>query len=199
MNHYEEFYYQPAVRFNVNMSFLGIALSFIYFDWIRTFAGLILGIFLFTVFEYFAHRYVHHHYALAVFKNAHLKHHHDSEDIQHLFFSNRVGSIYCLILTILLWLVVNDLSISTAMLTGILLYNFYAQWWHFVAHRPITPGTAWGRRMKDRHLWHHEENGIINFGVSQPYIDYLLGTSGTGTAFAHSNEHINHPEVKKTR
>jgi len=59
-----------------------------------------------------------------------------------MFFINQVGLMYCLILTILLWWVVQDLSICTAMLTGTLLYSFYAQCRHFVAHRPITPGTA---------------------------------------------------------
>lgn len=199
MNHYEEFYYQPAVRFNVNMSFLGIALSFIYVDWIRTSAGFFIGVFLYAVYEYFAHRYLHHHCALPVLKKAHLKHHHDPEDIRHMFFLNKVGLIYCLILTILLWLVVPDLSIGTALITGFLLYNFYAQWRHFVAHRPITPGTAWGRRMKSRHLCHHDKNGKHYFGISQPYIDYLLGTGVTGTASAHSVEQINHPELKKNR
>ncbi|MFE6079075.1 sterol desaturase family protein [Paenibacillus sp. NPDC057886] len=107
--------------------------------------------------------------------------------------------MYCLILTILLWWAVQDLSICTAMLTGALLYSLYAQWRHFVAHRPITPGTAWGRRMKSRHLWHHEENEKLYFGVSQPYIDYLLGTGGKGTRSPHNNKNVNHFEIKKTR
>ncbi|MNC09033.1 hypothetical protein D3C75_566480 [compost metagenome] len=108
MNYYEEFYNHPTVRFNVNMSFIGIALTCIYFDWIRTSIGFILGVVLFAVFEYFAHRYVYHHYALAVLKKVHLKHHQDPENIKHLFFSGSVGLMYCL----------------------------------YVAHRPITPGTA---------------------------------------------------------
>lgn len=142
MNYYEEFYNHPTVRFNVNMSFIGIVLTCIYFDWIRTSIGFILGVVLFAVFEYFAHRYVYHHYALTVLRKAHLKHHQDPENIKHLFFSGSVGLMYCLILTILLWLVVHDLSIGTAMLTGTFLYHFYTQWRYYVAHRPVTPGTA---------------------------------------------------------
>ncbi|MFE6079076.1 hypothetical protein ACFVQB_32015 [Paenibacillus sp. NPDC057886] len=86
MNHYEEFYHQPIIRFNVNMSFIGITLSFIYFDWSRTFAGIIIGGFLFAIFEYFTHRYMHHHDVITELKKVHLRHHRDPEDIQHMFF-----------------------------------------------------------------------------------------------------------------
>lgn len=174
MNHYEEFYYQPTVRFNVNMSFLGITLCFIHFDWIRTFAGLIIEGVLFAIFEYLAHRYAHQHYALTVLMNAHLKHHQDPDDIQHMFLLNKVGNIFVFVLATLLLLVVQDASISTAILTGTVFYNFYAQWRHFVAHRPIFPGTAWGRKVKNRHLYHHNGNRKNFFGISQPYIDDLL-------------------------
>lgn len=46
MNYYEKFFSQPSIRFNVNMSLLGIALTLIYFETLKMSIGLLIGIFL---------------------------------------------------------------------------------------------------------------------------------------------------------
>lgn len=49
--------------------------------------------------------------------------------------------------------------------------------WHFLMHTPYKPTSAWFRRLRDRHWWHHFQHEGYWYGVTMIGGDILLGTN----------------------
>jgi 4-hydroxysphinganine ceramide fatty acyl 2-hydroxylase len=67
-------------------------------------------------------------------------------------------------------------GVVASALFGVTLAIFHYEWVHYVAHVPHQPRTALGRWMKAYHLRHHFISERYWFGVSNPSMDWLVGT-----------------------
>ena len=76
------------------------------------------------------------------------------------------------------WLVWSGPAAATSLAAGVVVATLMYEWIHYVAHTAYRPRTAWGRRIKKDHLWHHFRDERSRFGVMQPGLDLLMGTYG---------------------
>lgn len=178
MSHYREFFSRDVIRFVATSSLIGIVLTFLYFDGYATILALILGALVYVIAEYLVHRYILHEFPrlMPALYRGHEEHHRHPQDADHLFSPVRYDMMIYGVYFPLVWLFSGQLSIAAAVVTGTLLFQLYYQWMHFAAHRPIVPRTAWGKWMKKKHLLHHYKNEFTWYGVSNPALDYMMGT-----------------------
>ncbi|ASS77237.1 fatty acid hydroxylase [Tumebacillus algifaecis] len=143
---------------------------------------LVLGAGIFFVSEYTTHRFLFHRKPpknptlLKMMRKLHYDHHEVPNELDLLFLPVWYSIPNYSLLGLFTYWLTGDLLTAHAVVSGAIGALLYYEWVHFVAHRPIKPLTAWGRWMKKVHLWHHYKNENYWFGVSNPSIDYLLGT-----------------------
>lgn len=146
------------------------------------FAALAVGMLLFVPLEYVNHRFFLHTrpserpLVRRAQERLHYRHHKDPDDARYLF-----GPLWALLpLAALLWLaylaVLRNVALASLVSAGSVTSYLYYEYAHFVAHSPVQPRTAWGRRMKAVHLWHHHKNEYYWFGVTTPAADHVAGT-----------------------
>ncbi|MFZ5825952.1 MAG: sterol desaturase family protein [Bacillota bacterium] len=144
--------------------------------------ALLVGVGLFFISEYTTHRFFFH---MAPPKSPLLRkaiyrlhyHHHEEPNDLHLLFLPIWYSIPQFFISgSIAWWVTGDIRLAAGFLTGSMGLLMYYEWLHYVAHRPVTPLTPWGRWMKKYHLWHHFKNEHYWYGVTNPSLDMLLGT-----------------------
>ncbi|MFZ5817087.1 MAG: sterol desaturase family protein [Bacillota bacterium] len=142
----------------------------------------LVGVVLFFVTEYTTHRFLFH---MAPPKNPFLRrliyrlhyHHHEEPNDLHLLFLPLWYSLpQFVIMGTIAWWITGEIGLAAGFLTGSMGLLIFYEWMHYVAHRPITPLTPWGRWMKKYHLWHHFKNEHYWYGVTNPSFDLLLGT-----------------------
>ncbi|KEO83912.1 sterol desaturase family protein [Tumebacillus flagellatus] len=150
-------------------------------DW-TTWVGVLAGAAVFFSTEYTTHRFLFH---MNPPKNPRLRKllhrlhydHHDVPNELHLLLLPLWYSVpNFAILWGLAYLIVGSAVIAWSVVLGGVLGMFYYEWVHYVAHRPIKPLTRFGRWMKKVHLWHHYKSEHYWYGVSNPLMDYLMGT-----------------------
>jgi 4-hydroxysphinganine ceramide fatty acyl 2-hydroxylase len=142
----------------------------------------LFGVALFLINEYLTHRFIFHMkppkhpFFLRLLKRLHYDHHVDPDDLKLLFLPIWYSLPQMIMISAIVFFVFGDLSFAFAMYAGLNSGLLYYEWTHFVAHRPIKPITRWGKWMKKVHIWHHFKNEGYWFGVSNPSMDYLMGT-----------------------
>ncbi|GMB09363.1 sterol desaturase family protein [Thermolongibacillus altinsuensis] len=142
----------------------------------------LFGVALFLINEYLTHRFIFHMkppkhpFFLRLLKRLHYDHHVDPDDLKLLFLPIWYSLPQMIMISAIVFFVFGDLSFAFAMYAGLSSGLLYYEWTHFVAHRPIKPITRWGKWMKKVHIWHHFKNEGYWFGVSNPSMDYLMGT-----------------------
>lgn len=140
--------------------------------WLGAFAG---GLFLWTLAEYWIHRYVLHH--VAYFRDLHGLHH-DSPTA--LIGTPLWLSLALLALVVYLpswWAFGPDIgsAFSAGLTLGYIAYGFT----HHILHRwKMQPGTLL-YRLKHEHALHHFRHDDGNYGVTSPFWDYVFGTAIT--------------------
>ncbi|WP_126428585.1 sterol desaturase family protein [Brevibacillus marinus] len=179
MSKYHEFFSHHLIRFVMGMSLVGVVLTCVYFNGYVTILSLVLGALVFVVSEYLVHRYVLHElpWLAPALHRGHDEHHQHPMELKYLFGPVHYDILLYSAYIPLVWLIFRELSVVVAVVTGTLLYQLYYQWMHYVAHRPIVPLTPWGKWMKRKHLLHHYKDEAAWYGVSNPVMDYLLGTN----------------------
>lgn len=138
-----------------------------------------LGFFSWQATEYFAHKKLFHWTGIGPLSRrfhdiVHGFHHRYPDDPQRLVMPLSVSISIGLLVGGVLWLV--DAPLVTVpwfcgFLCGYLFYDFMHWSTHF---RP--PLTRWGRVMRAHHLAHHFADADKNFGISNRWVDGLLGT-----------------------
>lgn len=162
------------------------ALSFVWTLWNSTkwfeWISLLIGIATYGVSEYATHRFLFHMqppkriWMRRLVERLHYHHHEDPTDLHLLFLPLWYTIPNFLIAGAIFYAVTGRFVEVNAFLTGVMGYLLVYEWMHYVAHRPIVPRTPWGRWMKKVHLWHHFKNEHYWFGVTNPGMDFLLGT-----------------------
>jgi 4-hydroxysphinganine ceramide fatty acyl 2-hydroxylase len=161
--------------------FLGLSLSVFYIRWNLIFIFLI-GIMCFAIMEYVFHRFLFHGYLsekikfLQPIKDLHDHHHQDPSELKGILLPAWLTVPILFLLLMAAQLVMGDITLSIAFVTGVSVTLLYHQWRHFSAHRPIEPLTPIGKWLKVYHLQHHTINKQYWFGVTNPFMDLFFGT-----------------------
>jgi 4-hydroxysphinganine ceramide fatty acyl 2-hydroxylase len=148
------------------------------FLWYAALAGAIV----FFGSEYTTHRFLFHAppartaWLLKLQHRLHYDHHIDPPKLELLFlplwFVLPVTALYFGVYLA----ITHSAVLSTSLVFGSICALTFYEWVHYVAHVPFVPVTPWGRYMKKYHLWHHFKNEHFWFGVTNPSMDYALGT-----------------------
>jgi sterol desaturase/sphingolipid hydroxylase (fatty acid hydroxylase superfamily) len=181
MKNVKEFMLQRLILFLICIVFLN-AVAACLMPW--SFSSLVFlaaGIALFGVSEYVVHRYLLHQFPKLMPKayQGHVEHHEYPTETEFLFGPVRYDVITYSSLYLVLWLLTGNVRTMFAVALGASLCQLYYQWKHYVSHRPIIPWTPWGKWLKKKHLLHHYLDDSSWYGVSHPWMDFLLGTGKT--------------------
>lgn len=150
----------------------------VHYQW----AVLLLGSVVYFTSEYTTHRFFFHMkrpsnpWLLKLVERLHYQHHEAPNDLHLLFLPLWYTLPQFALLGLITWAITRSVGMVGAILAGISCTLLYYEWMHYVAHRPISPLTPWGRWMKKYHLWHHFKNEHYWYGVTNPSLDMLLGT-----------------------
>lgn len=162
--------------------FLGLSISVFYIRWKLLFIFL-TGIVCFAIIEYVIHRFLFHgslpekiKFLQPIIKNWHDDHHQDPSELKGILLPAWLTVPILFLLLKAAQLVVRDITLSIAFVTGVSGALLYHEWRHFSAHRPIEPLTPIGKWLKVYHLQHHTINKQYWFGVTNPFMDFFFGT-----------------------
>jgi 4-hydroxysphinganine ceramide fatty acyl 2-hydroxylase len=148
----------------------------------QVYLALLAGVALFFVSEYTTHRWLFHApppknpFLRRAMERLHYRHHEEPNDLHLLFLPLWYSVPQLLLFGGVAWWILGDPHLAAGFLLGAMTLLLYYEWNHYVAHRPITPRTPWGRWMKKYHLWHHFKNEHYWYGVTNPSLDLLFGT-----------------------
>ncbi|HEY3637352.1 MAG TPA: sterol desaturase family protein [Rhizomicrobium sp.] len=142
-------------------------------------AGVLGGYILWTLVEYFGHRFLfHHRFATPMGERAqflmHGVHHDHPSDPLRLV----MPPLMSIPIMTMAWIVLRAifgpalcLPVLTGFIAGYLAYDML----HYHLHH-AEPRTAMGRFLRFRHMHHHFRDHTVSFGVSAPWWDYVFGT-----------------------
>ncbi|XXF78800.1 sterol desaturase family protein [Myxococcaceae bacterium GXIMD 01537] len=141
----------------------------------------LLGLLTWTVLEYCIHRYFFHWEGSGPFARrvnwvAHAYHHKYPDDARRLVMPLGGSVPAAILIGGLLWLVgrpAQMIPYFVGIVWGYLTYDFI----HWSAHCR-TPRTAWGKALREHHMAHHFATPDRNFGITNRWVDRLVGTSG---------------------
>ncbi|WP_301107384.1 sterol desaturase family protein [Sporosarcina sp.] len=178
----KEFITFPDITFMLILFIPLMVYTFLHGLYIGTWIAFFIGMATYALSEYVIHRFLFHMktpqnpFLLKWIKRLHFDHHADPNDLKLLFlpiwFSLPGFSFFAAIF----YSITNSLQLMIAYLAGIVVYFLYYEWKHYIAHRPVQPRTAMGRRIKKAHLWHHFKNENYWFGVTHTSVDKTFGT-----------------------
>lgn len=147
------------------------------------FLVLAIGIFSWSISEYFLHRYLYHwindskavqrfHYMM------HGAHHEYPKDQSRLFMPPIPGYILAVVLFSIfsgLFLIIGDWSLTFSFFPGFIIGYLGYVYTHYSIHRFKKPKNVFGY-IWDHHNIHHFKDPELAFGVSSPVWDYVFGT-----------------------
>jgi len=143
--------------------------------------GSTLGVLTWIGMEYTLHRYFFHWegngpFTRRVHEIAHGYHHKYPDDAKRLVMPLGASIPVALVLSGLLWLVgcpAQTIPYMLGIVWGYLAYDFIHWSTH---HRP--PRTAWGKALRSHHMAHHFATPDRNFGISNMWVDVVVGSGG---------------------
>ena len=107
----------------------------------------------------------------------HHGHHRDPDNIKLQFAPWRylifAYSQSYLIFALIMW----SFAEAVVPMTGTLLYHLWYEWIHLAHHsKEYKPMTSLGQKLRDSHMSHHFHNENYNWGITNMFGDYVLGT-----------------------
>lgn len=140
-----------------------------------------LGVLTWIGMEYSLHRYFFHWegngpFTRRVHEIAHGYHHKYPDDAKRLVMPLGASIPVAIVLSGLLWLVghpAQTIPYMIGIVWGYLAYDFI----HWSTHHR-TPRTAWGKALRSHHMAHHFATPDRNFGISNMWVDVLVGSGG---------------------
>jgi dihydroceramide fatty acyl 2-hydroxylase len=145
-----------------------------------TFALLLGGYAVWTLFEYWLHRIVFHFepeqgVGARLHWMIHGVHHDPPNDPLRLVMPPAASIPLALLMLGAFWLTAGSVhapAVAAGFLAGYLIYDEI----HYALHHHM-PKTALGRRLRELHMRHHFQDEERGFGISAPYWDRVFGTS----------------------
>ncbi len=140
-----------------------------------------LGLLTWVAMEYGLHRFFFHWegngpFTRRVHEIAHGYHHKYPDDEQRLVMPLGASIPLAILIGGLLWLVghpVETIPYFMGIVWGYLSYDFI----HWSTHHR-TPRTAWGKALRSHHMAHHFATPDRNFGISNMWVDVVVGSGG---------------------
>jgi Fatty acid hydroxylase len=179
MRYYKEFFGNGMIRFLLGVMLVSGTMAGFTYHGLSTWLSVASGIGMFGVFEYITHRYLLHQFPQLAPKMyaGHEAHHKDPNNDKHLFGPVHYDIIGYAVVFLTLLALSRNFSYTSAAVLGSSLLQLYYQWMHFVSHRPVKLWTPWGKWMKKKHLLHHHQDDHSWYGVSNPVLDYVMGST----------------------
>lgn len=150
---------------------------------LQTVLSILAGILMYPIAWYCLHRWVLHGrwmYKMPMFaktwKRIHFDHHQDPNHLEVLF-----GALYTTLPTIAIATLPIGFAIgglggaAAAFATGLLVTCYY-EFIHCIQHLAFKPKSKAIATMKQRHLEHHFHDEDGNYGITNYWVDHLLGT-----------------------
>jgi len=139
-----------------------------------------LGVALWTLLEYFLHRFVFHFEVEnksigRLLNGSHLEHHAQPRDAHHLLVHTSYGLVISAIVYILLFAALRDSFRAAGLLVGIWAGFLYYESVHYRVHLGDSPGALIGYQRR-AHFHHHFRAPDVSFGVTTPFWDYVFGS-----------------------
>lgn len=143
-----------------------------------------LGVLTWIAMEYLIHRYFFHWegngpFTRRVHEIAHGYHHKYPDDADRLVMPLGASIPMAILIGGLLWLAgapLMTIPYFCGIVWGYLSYDFI----HWSTHHR-TPRTAWGKALRAHHMAHHFATPDRNFGISNMWVDLLVGSGGRRT------------------
>ena len=139
-----------------------------------------LGVFSWTLVEYFLHRHVFHLTQVkepwrTLASGLHMAHH-DNPDAKDLIVAPPLVSIiFGSIIYLIFLALTQSFGVSTFLITGLFTGYCTYEWVHYATHQyPMTSKLS--RYIKKYHLQHHHKHPDAGFGVTSPIWDRVFGT-----------------------
>ncbi|MFD0621312.1 sterol desaturase family protein [Paenibacillus sp. GCM10027629] len=178
----KEFFFFPDIGIMCGIFLVSFGFLIPNLTSIGPWVAFIIGMAAYAAAEYFTHRFLFHMktpknpFYLNLIKRLHYDHHSNPNDLHLLFLPLWYSLPNIAIAGTIAYFISTSLVITNAFIAGVILFLLFYEWKHYIAHRPITPFSPWGRWMKKIHLWHHYKNENYWYGVTNPVLDYVLGT-----------------------
>ncbi len=158
---------------------IGILFIFFHDFDVTSLIMLIVGLFMWNVFEYSFHRVAFHGSAIPkklkrYLTNGHRFHHRYPDKIDNLILPVSLTLPFSLISLFVVYSIFGEVNISWYYL-GLVIGLYSYEFMHYAAHH-MKIKLKFFKYMKHRHLSHHFKNPKTKFMVSNPLFDYLLGT-----------------------
>ncbi|WP_152395928.1 sterol desaturase family protein [Paenibacillus guangzhouensis] len=178
----KEFFFFPDIGIMCGISVVSLGFLTPSLTSIGPWIAFVIGMAAYAAAEYFTHRFLFHiktpknPFFLNLIKRLHYDHHVQPNDLHLLFLPLWYSLPNIAIAGTIAYFITTSLVITNAFIAGVILFLLFYEWKHYIAHRPITPVSRWGRWMKKTHLWHHYKNENYWYGVTNPVFDLVLGT-----------------------
>ncbi|WP_096189332.1 sterol desaturase family protein [Evansella halocellulosilytica] len=182
LKYVKEFFFFPDILVISFIFFISVAITIVHISSIYTWVALFIGVGMYTLSEYTTHRFLFHMkppkntILLKLIKRLHYDHHTNPNDLHLLFLPLWYTLPQLIIVSTIIYLITSSLIMTNSVMTGVILSLLYYEWKHYIAHRPLQPWTVWGRWMKKNHLLHHFKNENYWYGVTNPSMDFIMGT-----------------------
>lgn len=138
----------------------------------------LLGLFSWTLLEYFLHRFVFHWTQVkepwkSLASGLHMAHHRSADEKDLIIAPPLVSVVFGSLVYLLFAALLQSWSLAALIEAGLLIGYVIYEWIHYGAHR-FRPKSRVGKYLQQYHLRHHykKPNGI--FGVTSPLWDYVF-------------------------
>jgi len=131
------------------------------------------GLGLWTVVEYFLHRFAFH--ARGITGEEHRRHHAEPRNPHYVAAPALLGLPIFAGIFLVLWALTRRLSDASLLASGLALGYLAYEQVHYLSHHGI-PRTAIGRYWRRYHMIHHFKDSDRFFGVTSPIWDAVFGT-----------------------
>jgi len=149
----------------------------------RFFMAIGASVVLYPAIWYILHRFVLHNplmyklpFTAAMWKRTHYDHHRFPNDLSVLFGGLQTTLPTILILTGPIGWAIGGISGSLASISAALLMTCIYEFWHCGQHLAFEPKSEFWKHIKKLHLAHHYHNEKGNFGITNFFVDRLMGT-----------------------
>ena len=146
---------------------------------------LAIGVILWPLQEWWAHQHVLHLRPRQLlgrtfdpdFARRHRAHHRRPWDIPLIMLPTRVVLGLFAPVYLLWWLVMPSTELALAAICAYFGAALFYEWTHYLTHTSVTPRSAWFRRVRRNHRYHHYKSEHYWHAFVVPLVDTIFGTN----------------------
>lgn len=142
-----------------------------------------LGLFSWTLVEYFLHRYVFHWVDESpkwrayseIASGLHIAHHKSTSQEDLIVAPPAISLMFAAVVYLIFLAASRSLAVAAVLESGLITGYILYEWAHYSAHR-FLPTSSVGKYLRKYHLQHHHKCPNRQFGVTMPLWDFVFGT-----------------------